>query len=152
MFRGITAVTLDGKGRLAIPTKHRDALALGDVSSLVVTIDTEETCLLLYPTPHWQLIEEKLQSLPSFNPQARRIQRLLLGHATDVEPDGNGRILLPPLLRDHAKLDKHVVMVGQGNKFELWDEMIWQERCATWLAEEASEHTPMPDEIKLLSL
>lgn len=152
MFRGITAITLDGKGRLAIPTRHRDALASREGSSLVVTIDTEDTCLLLYPTDHWQLIEEKLQNLPSFNPQARRIQRLLLGHATDVEPDSNGRILLPPLLRDHAKLEKNVVMVGQGNKFELWDETIWQGNCAQWLAEEASQHSILPDEIKLISL
>jgi len=152
MFRGITAITLDGKGRLAIPTKHRDALTSSEASSLVVTIDTESTCLLLYPIHYWRLIEEKLQHLPSFDLQARRIQRLLLGHATDVEPDGNGRILLPPLLRDHARLDKHVVMVGQGNKFELWNETIWQESCAQWLAEEASQQTLLPDEIKLLSL
>lgn len=150
-FRGITALTLDAKGRFAIPTRYRDGLLSGN-NGLVVTIDTEETCLLLYPAEHWQVIEEKLQNLPSFNAAARRIQRLLLGHATDVEPDGNGRLLLPQPLRDHAGFDKDVVMVGQGNKFELWDDATWQARRAQWLAEEAAQQSALPDEMKSLSL
>ena len=102
MFRGINAINIDGKGRLAVPTRYRDALVSQDGASLVVTIDTEETCLLLYPAKQWQVIEDNLQRLPSFNAAARRIQRLLIGHATDVELDGNGRLLLPPLLRTTA--------------------------------------------------
>lgn len=152
MFRGINAITIDGKGRLAVPTRYRDALAAQDKASLVVTIDTEETCLLLYPVSEWQLIENKLQSLPSFNAAARRIQRLLIGHATDVELDSNGRVLLPPLLRDYARLDKRVVMIGQGNKFEVWDEALWQTRREQWLAEEASQEGGLPDEMKTFSL
>ncbi|STX43144.1 MraZ protein [Legionella donaldsonii] len=152
MFRGINAITIDGKGRLAVPTRYRDALGAQEKSSLVVTIDTEETCLLLYPAAQWQIIEDKLQSLPSFNVAARRIQRLLIGHATDVELDGNGRVLLPPLLRDYAHLDKRVVMIGQGNKFEVWDEMLWQTRREQWLAEEASQEDGLPDEMKTFSL
>ncbi|ARG97914.1 division/cell wall cluster transcriptional repressor MraZ [Legionella micdadei] len=152
MFRGINAITIDGKGRLAVPTRYRDALSAQEKASLVVTIDTEETCLLLYPASEWQIIEDKLQSLPSFNAAARRIQRLLIGHATDVELDSNGRILLPQLLRDYARLDKKVVMIGQGNKFEVWDESLWQTRREQWLAEEASKEDGLPDEMKTFSL
>lgn len=151
MFRGINAITIDGKGRLAVPTRYRDALGQ-DRASLVVTIDTEETCLLLYPAAQWQVIEDNLQRLPSFNAAARRIQRLLIGHATDVELDGNGRILLPQVLRDYAQLDKRVVMIGQGNKFEVWDEAQWQIKRDQWLVEEASRDDSLPDEMKTFSL
>ena len=152
MFRGINAINIDGKGRLAVPTRYRDALGGQEGASLVVTIDTEETCLLLYPLAQWQVIEDNLQKLPSFNAAARRIQRLLMGHATDVEVDSNGRILLPPLLREYAKLDKRVVMIGQGNKFELWDELVWQDKREQWLAKEASREDELPDEMKTFSL
>ena len=148
MFRGINAIHIDSKGRVALPTRYREALS----TSLVVTIDTDETCLLLYPLETWQVIESNLQRLPSFHPAARRIQRLLIGHATDVELDGNGRVLLPPLLRDYARLDKRVVMIGQGNKFEVWDELLWQSRREQWLAAEALEKDGLPDEMKTFSL
>lgn len=148
MFRGINAINIDGKGRVAVPTRYRDELE----NSLVVTIDTEETCLLLYPTRQWQVIEDNLQRLPSFNAAARRIQRLLIGHATDVELDNNGRVLLPPLLRDYAQLDKRVVMIGQGNKFEIWNETLWQTKRGQWLEEEASREDGLPDEMKTFSL
>ncbi len=152
MFRGINAINIDGKGRLAVPTRYREALSGDEGASLVVTIDTEETCLLLYPMLAWQVIEDNLQRLPSFNAAARRIQRLLIGHATDVELDGNGRLLLPSLLRDYAHLDKRVVMIGQGNKFEVWDEALWQLRRQQWLADEASKEDSLPDEMKTFSL
>lgn len=147
MFRGINALTIDNKGRLAIPMRYREALG----SALVVTIDTEENCLLLYPATEWLQIESNLQKLPSFNPAARRIQRLLIGHATDIELDSNARILLPALLRDYARLDKNLVMIGQGNKFELWDELLWQSRCEEWLDVEAT-HSGLSDEMKTFSL
>ena len=152
MFRGINAINLDGKGRLAVPTRYRDALGAQEGAALVVTIDTEETCLLLYPAQQWQIIEDNLQRLPSFNAAARRIQRLLIGHATDVELDAQGRLLLPPLLRDYAQLDKRVVMIGQGNKFEVWDEGLWQSRREQWLVDEASGADALPDEMKTFSL
>jgi MraZ protein len=148
MFRGINAITIDGKGRFAVPTRYRDALG----AQLVLTIDSKETCLLLYPSTEWQVIEDKLQSLPSFNEQARRIQRLLIGHATDVDIDSSGRVLLPPLLRDYAQLDKRLVMIGQGNKFEVWNEVLWQQRREHWLATEASLLDGLPDEMKTFSL
>lgn len=152
MFRGINAINIDGKGRIAVPTRYRDALLAEDAGALVVTIDTEETCLLLYPVKAWQVIETNLQKLPSFNAQARRIQRLLIGHATDVELDSNGRVLLPPPLREHAQLDKRAVLIGQGNKFEVWDEALWQSRRTEWLAEEAAGDDSLPDEMKTFSL
>lgn len=152
MFRGINAINIDGKGRLAVPTCYRDALAAQDSGAMVVTIDTEETCLLLYPANQWQIIEEKLQRLPSFDVATRRVQRLLIGHATDVKLDTNGRILLPQLLRDYAQLAKRVVMIGQGNKFEVWDEGIWQTKREQWLLAEASKHHGLPDEMKNFSL
>lgn len=148
MFRGINAISIDTKGRLTVPTKYREALGL----SLVLTIDTEERCLLLYPSSKWQIIEDNLQRLPSFNPASRRIQRLLIGHATDTMVDGAGRILLPPLLRDYAKLDKKVVMIGQGSKFEVWDEDFWQTRRQDWLDEEASKSTELPEELQTFYL
>lgn len=150
MFRGINAINVDGKGRLAIPTRYREELIECDSqATLVLTIDTEETCLLLYPLAQWQVIEEKIQRLPSFDPVARRIQRLLIGHATDVSLDSAGRILLPQVLREYAQLDKHVLMIGQGTKFELWSEGLWDKRREHWLMEENSRMgQQLPDELK----
>lgn len=149
MFRGINAINLDSKGRLAIPSRYRDGLG----GSVVATIDTEEACLLLYPVTQWQVIEDALQRLPSFNTQTRRIQRLLIGHATDIHIDGNGRALLPPLLREYAALDKRVVLIGQGNKFEIWDEESWQVKREAWLeAESESSGAMLPDEMKTFFL
>ena len=102
--------------------------------------------------PEWEEIERKLAKLPSFNPAARRIQRLLMGHATDVEMDGQGRILLPPLLRDYAGVTKRMVMVGQGKKFELWDEAHWESCRAQWLEEESQVADELPEEVKSISL
>ncbi|MDF1757117.1 MAG: division/cell wall cluster transcriptional repressor MraZ [Legionellaceae bacterium] len=152
MFRGISAIHIDGKGRLAVPTKYRCALGMDDGASLVVTIDTEEKCLLLYPVKEWQIIEENLQRLPSFDATTRRIQRLLIGHATDVKLDGNGRLLLPPLLREYAKLDKRVLMIGQSNKFEVWAESIWEARRDQWLDDETTKLGQLPDELKTFNL
>lgn len=150
MFRGVNTLTLDSKGRLAIPTRYRDALARACNGQMVLTVDRDH-CLLLYPLPEWEEIERKLVKLPSFNEQARRLQRLLIGHATECELDGSGRILLPPPLREFAGLDKAVVMIGQGNKFEIWDEAKWNTRRAEWLAEDKGGGA-LPPELESLSL
>jgi MraZ protein len=152
MFRGINSIAIDVKGRMALPSRYRDLLSAESKTHLVVTIDTEETCLLLYPLSEWQRIEASLQRLPSFNPAARRIQRLLIGHATDIEMDASGRILLPQELRTYALLQKQVVLIGQGNKFEIWDELTWQSRRDKWLDEESNHVSDLPDEMKTLSL
>lgn len=151
MFRGVNGINLDAKGRMTMPTRYRDRLIEEAQSRIVMTIDTEERCLLLYPMPEWEEIERKLAALPSFNSAARRIQRLLIGHATEAELDSNGRVLLPPLLREYAGLTKKVMLVGQGKKFEIWDEELWQERRNQWLDEECNE-SGLPEDVKTLSL
>ena len=152
MFRGLSAGQIDSKGRITIPANYRTLMVEEARGSVVVTIDTEQRCLLLYPFPQWQVIEEKLESLPSFQPAARRIQRLLLGHATELELDRQGRILLPPLLRDYADLDKSVILVGQGKKIEIWNEAAWEDARATWLAESMGEQGGVPMELAMMSL
>ncbi len=149
MLRGLNALTLDGKGRMAIPTRYREQLRENGDRQLVITVDPVDRCLLLYPYPEWEIIERKLVRLPALNKQTRKLQRLLLGHATETEMDNNGRILLPPLLREYGQLEKRVMLVGQGNKFELWDERIWSESRETWL-EESDES--LAAELETLSL
>ena len=152
MFRGVNNITVDEKGRMVMPTRYRSLVKMNSDGQLIVTIDTEEKCLLLYPLVEWEDIEKKVEALPSFNQYARRIQRLLLGHATDVNMDSNGRLLLPQPLREYAALDKHVVLVGQGKKFELWDEAHWQAQREDWLNITDSAKNDLPDELKALSL
>lgn len=153
MFRGLNGIKIDPKGRIVMPTRYRERLQLDSKGTVVLTIDTEERCLLLYPLPEWEAIEKIISGLPSFNPAARRIQRLLIGHATDVELDGQGRILLPTLLRDYAGLKKNAVLVGQGKKFELWDQIHWDKSREKWLAEEATvSESDLPEEVKSISL
>ena len=124
-FRGVTSLALDAKGRLAIPAKYREILMPGGDGHLVLTADPSR-CLLLYPRASWEPIQARLMALSSFDAKIRGLQRLLVGHADDVEVDAAGRILVPPELRRYANLDKRVVLVGQGRKFELWDEQQWQ--------------------------
>ncbi len=154
MFRGITAVSLDVKGRLAMPARQRDLLLESDDNAqLVVTIDTQSACLLLYPIAEWEIIERKLEALPSFNPATRRLQRLLIGHASEVEMDNQGRILIPQLLRDYAKLDKRVMVVGQGQKFELWSDTLWDAQREIWLEEDKQMNAEgLPTELQHISL
>jgi len=133
MFRGLNQISLDAKGRLAIPSRYREALVESASGELVATVDRDR-CLLLYPRTRWEEIERQLVRLPSLQPGARAIQRMLLGYATDMQMDGHGRILLPPALRDYAELDHKVVMIGQGNKFELWSEERWNEVERRWTA------------------
>jgi MraZ protein len=151
MFRGVNALTLDAKGRMAMPTKYRDRLMETCDGQLVVTVDRDH-CLLLYPLPEWEEIERKLVRLPTLNKQARRLQRLLIGHATECELDSHGRILLPPPLREFAGLDKHVVLIGQGNKFEVWNEPSWNQRRDEWLAEDQGGDLELSGDLESLSL
>ncbi|MAZ78183.1 MAG: cell division/cell wall cluster transcriptional repressor MraZ [Legionellaceae bacterium] len=152
MFRGIHAVNLDTKGRMAIPARYRQRLQDDAQGKLVVTIDTDEHCLLIYPMSEWEAIEAKIEALPSFNQVTRRIQRLLIGHATEVEIDGNGRILLPPLLRDYAHLDKRTILLGQGKKFELWSESHWQLRRDDWMDRDSDDAGDLPTVLDNLTL
>ncbi len=150
MFRGVSEINLDDKGRLAIPTKYRAELAECCESQLVVTVGLDR-CLLLYPLPEFEEIERKLVKLPSLNSQAKRLQRLLLGHATECELDGQGRFLVPEPLRRFATLQKKVAMVGQGNKFEIWDDETWRQARELWIEVERSNTEGLSPELESLS-
>ena len=150
MFRGAAKVTLDDKGRMVFPTRYREFALEKSGGRLVVTVDRDQ-CLLIYPFPEWEQIERKLMSLPSLHAQARRLQRLMVGHATELQLDGHGRLLLPPELREFAHLERAGMLIGQGNRCELWDEARWNERRTQWLANEAAE-TGLPAELDSLTL
>ena len=135
---------------MVVPTRYRAQIAELAQGKLVVTIDKDQ-CLLIYPLPEWEQIERKLMSLPSLNATARRLQRLMVGHATDLPLDGHGRLLLPPELRAFAKLGRYGMLIGQGNRFELWDEARWNQRRDEWLASEETAGN-LPAELETLSL
>jgi MraZ protein len=151
MFRGLNTINMDAKGRLAIPAKYRERLAELCDGHLVVTIDTEERSLLVYPMNEWEVIEKQIAALPSFDKRARRIQRLLIGHASDVEIDGSGRILLPAALREYAGLEKEAVLIGQGKKLELWSKDAWEGTREEYL-DEANDESQLSEQIMSISL
>jgi MraZ protein len=124
---------MDAKGRIMLPARLRQLLDVFNTQDLVITIDIAEQCLLAYPIKAWEKIESALLDLPNLDPQTRHIQRLILGHATETVPDTTGRILIPGLLNDYAKLSKNVILLGQGNKFEIWDASHWQKRSQEWI-------------------
>ncbi len=137
MFRGANSINLDSKGRFAIPSRYRENLITCCDGKLVVTVNnTREHCLWLYPMDEWEKVEEKLVALPSFDPAHQKLKRFLLGYASDVDMDGNGRILLPSPLREFSMMTKEIYLVGQGNKFEIWSESLWHARRSEWLKEE----------------
>ena len=148
VFRGATKVTLDAKGRMAIPTRYRERLAARCNGEIVVTVDKDH-CLLIYPLPDWEELERKLVRLPSMHKVARRIVRIMVGYATEVDMDANGRILVSRELREFAGLDRTAMLIGQGNKFELWDEETWIEKRDAWLSEE--EDGELPADLESLS-
>jgi MraZ protein len=151
MFRGAAKVTLDDKGRLVIPTRYRERLLERSAGHVVVTVDLNGECLLLYPLNDWEQVERRLMELPSLHAPSRRLQRLMVGHATDLSLDGHGRMLLPPELREFAGLDRRAMLIGQGSRCELWDETRWQERRDTWLKHETGT-TDLPAQLDSLSL
>jgi MraZ protein len=151
MFRGANKVTLDAKGRLAMPTRYRESIAERSHGNLVATVDLSDRCLLIYPFPDWEEIERKLVRLPTLNAAVRRLQRLMIGHATEIELDGHGRVLIPPKLREYAGLDRQAMLIGQGSRFELWDEAHWNERREQWLKGDDSG-AELPPELGSLSL
>ncbi len=138
LFKGIHNLSLDSKGRLGIPITYRDHIASVLKGSMVITIDTEEKCLLLYPSTTWLKIQNKINELPSFNKNARRIQRLIIGHAEDIDVDSNGRILISKPLRNYGSLSKKITLIGQGEKFEIWDQHLWNENVEKWREEVTS--------------
>lgn len=148
MFRGATSLSLDAKGRLAVPTKHREALQLQCAGDLVLTAHPHR-CLLLYPQPAWEPIQTKLMALSSFDKQASALQRLIVGHAEDVTMDSAGRMLVSPVLREFSGLDKEVMLVGQGSHFELWNMEAWRAQLAQVMHD---DNFAMPTELGGFSL
>lgn len=151
MFRGVNNLTLDAKGRLAVPARYRERITEVCNGQLVVTID-RGYYLLIYPLSTWEEIEAKLVRLPSLNPQVRELQRLLVGHATEVAMDSHGRLLLPPALREFATLERDVVLLGLMNKFELWDKVTWDARREQSLTSDHGASGGLPEELARLSL
>lgn len=134
-----------------MPSRYRDELVSRCAGQLIVTIDAIDPCLCVYPLPEWELIEAKLRELPSLREETRRLQRLLIGNAVDLELDGSGRFLVPPRLRAHAGLDKHAMLVGQLNKFQLWNEDAWNALADADLAA-IKQPGALPDDLRDLIL
>ena len=136
MFRGINPINLDAKGRVALPAKYRDSVANRCDGHMVLTVHPFDRCLLLYPLADWEVIESQVNALPnSTSRQARRLQHLMVGYATELDLDAANRLLLPAMHRDHAELDKRLILVGQGQKFEIWSEARWTSITETYLNE-----------------
>ncbi len=127
MFQGAAALSLDAKGRLAIPARHRDALAKLAGNELILTAHPHR-CLLIYPAPAWAPIRDKVLAGSSLDQHSALLKRLLVGFARDEEMDSAGRVLIAPELRSFAQLEKQVHLVGQGDHFELWSDAGWQKQ------------------------
>lgn len=151
MFRGLHHINLDAKGRLAIPTKYRERLAESCAARLVVTVNDQDRCLLVYPLSEWEKVQEKINALPDRHPAARKLKRMLIGYATDLDCDANGRIQLSQPLREYAHLAKETVLVGLSNKFELWDKASWEAQCEDYISTDMAMDE-MPAELLELSL
>ena len=151
MFRGAAKITLDDKGRVVVPARYRERLLERSQGQLVVTVNLDGECLLIYPLNDWEQVERRIMELPTFNEDSRRLQRIMVGHATDLALDGHGRMLLPPELRELAKLNRHAVLIGQGARCELWEEARWNERRDVWLKTQASPAS-LPAGLDSLSL
>ena len=147
LFQGATELTLDAKGRLAVPTRHRDALLSG--GRAVILTAHPDRCVMLYPRVSWEPIGARIQSLSPFNEQARMWQRVLLGYAEELELDAQGRILISPALRKFSSLTKDVMLVGQGSHFEIWDIEAWDQKLSQALAQTGSSAPPGTDNFTL---
>jgi MraZ protein len=152
MFRGTSAITLDSKHRLTIPTRYRSELVAECERKLVCTVDVQYPCLLLYPLPEWEEIELKLYRLSSMNKQERLFQQIVLGNASECEMDKNGRVLINGPLRKYANLEKNIMLVGQLRKFEIWNENAWQAQMEQGINQIQSGEIELTDKLLDLSL
>ena len=148
MFRGATTLNIDAKNRFSVPTRHREALQEACAGNLVLTAHPHR-CLLLYPQPAWEPIQAKMMALSSFDKQSSALQRLLVGFAEDIMLDGAGRLLISPVLREFAEIDKEVMLVGQGSHFEVWNLEAWRAQLAQVMQK---EDFTMPTELGSFSL
>ena len=147
MFYGSHAINMDAKGRIAIPARVRELLQECCQGCVVLTAHTENRCLHMFPKTYWQEILPTVEMLPSFNKISRRAKLLLIGHASELDMDGNGRILVPPTLREYGGLEKKLLLVGQGKGLELWDEEKFIEYIDT-----AADEDEIPEGMRNLAL
>jgi MraZ protein len=137
MFQGETAISVDDKGRLAIPTVYREPVARLCANRLVVTYNPYESgCLWLYPQASWEKVRDQVNALPNAKRVHRNLQLKLVGAATSIEVDGNGRVLLPASHRNAAGIEKKAVLLGMGGKFELWSEQAHLAQIRQTIGEE----------------
>ncbi len=152
MFRGFSTLSVDSKGRLAIPSRYRERLSSETGGYMVLTLNPMDRSLWLYPLIEWEFIETKLAELSDFDKQGRRTKQMMRGYAADCQLDAQGRILIPQELRDYAQLNKQAVILGQGNKFEIWDENVWREQRDQWLEQIGDKSGEPSDALRSLSL
>lgn len=152
MFRGFSVVNLDSKGRLAIPSRFRDRLQRAAPDALVLAPSPLDHSMWLYPLPDWEQIESKLAQLSDFDEQSRRTKQMMRGYATDCQLDTHGRILIPAQLREHAMLDKQVMVLGQGNRLELWNKAEWDAKRESWLRQVGEGAAAPSEALRSLSL
>ncbi|WP_106182722.1 division/cell wall cluster transcriptional repressor MraZ [Candidatus Pandoraea novymonadis] len=138
MFQGASALSLDVKGRMSIPARHRDVLVSQTEGKVTIT-KHPEGCLLLFPRDQWEVFRNKIIALPM---EAQWWRRIFLGNAADVEMDSGGRVLVPPELRASAGLDKELMLLGMASHFELWDAAMYA------LNEQAAMAKGMPETLK----
>ncbi len=152
VFRGFSSVSIDAKGRMAVPARHRELLDARGVNTLIMTLSPWDSCLWAYPLPAWDDIDDKLNALPAADAESRMAKRVMLGHATDCVLDAQGRVLVPQELRDLAGIARRAVVLGQGNKFEVWDEGAWGRRREEWLQTVAAGGNPSSAMLASLAL
>jgi MraZ protein len=150
MFRGVHNISIDSKGRIKIPVRHQSQIITNCAGKMVLSIHPDDECLLLYPLGDWQKLELKVSALPSLNIHTKRIKRKLIGHATECEMDKVSRILIPLKLRQYGKINKKIILSGQGNNFEIWDEHAWSKQIIN--LDNISKKEDPPIEIKQLAL
>jgi MraZ protein len=150
MFRGVHNISIDSKGRIKIPVRHQSQIITNCAGKMVLSIHPDDECLLLYPLGDWQKLELKVSALPSLNIHTKRIKRKLIGHATECEMDKVSRILIPVKLRQYGKINKKIILSGQGNNFEIWDEVTWKKHLDN--LDSLSKREDLPPEISQLAL
>ena len=141
MYRGCSKISIDSKGRLAVPSRYRALILEQAQNNLVITLNPLDRSLYLYPLPEWEIIEDKLAALSDFDKQSRRTKQMMRGYANDCQLDSQGRILIPKELRGHAELSRQAIILGQGNKFEIWNEKTWEKQRDDWLESVGDEST-----------
>jgi len=145
VFRGANSINLDSKGRIAVPAKYRQCITESTASHMIITCDPYDNCLLIFTLEHWENTEADLQSLSNSKPLHRRLKRIMLSHATEVDMDANGRLLIPGVLRERAKLQKELMLIGHGKTFQLWDEIQWHKLVEEDMAVMSSDELDSDD-------